>query len=482
MNSLQRAWRSTIRKPIKSILLLLVIATVSLFILCGMACRNASVQTQDTTRQAVGAGLRLSANEANRSKRLIECSEQIGDGAEGSYGGVHQKKMDSVYGTQWQVWTDNSFESLQVADIETIADVPGIADYNIATCTTAVNPVNFRRIEDPDIDQYSDIGGVTLIGNRKMELDFNVLSGNVTVKDGRMVAAEDQNVCVISEQLADLNGLQAGDHLQFNDYHDPDNSAIYEATIIGIYQTEQFMAPLMAGDTFRSENVIFTDLRFPEKAEGCEGDPCFEHAYFQIGDVDEYETVKTAVEALDIDWERYDLIDRNGNISTMSQNFNDLAKISTMLIIITFIAGFVILFLIFVFWTKNRNQEIGILLSIGCTKWNILGQLLIEALMIAILSFCIAFALAPAVSEIAADYLVATQVEQAQIEKDRNADKVMYSHQSGEQTVVGVEVEITDTMHVFCCVGMTVLIVCSIGVAGIPILWKKPREILSELS
>lgn len=308
MNSLQRAWRSTIRKPIKSFLLLLVIVTVSLFILCGMACRNASVQTQDTTRQAVGAGLRLGANETNRSKRLIECSEQIGNGAEGSYGGVHQRKLESVYGTQWQVWTDNSFESLQVADIETIANVPGIADYNITTCTTAVNPVNFRRIEDPDVDQYSDIGGVTLIGNRKMELDFNVLSGNVTIKDGRMVATEDQNVCVISEQL------------------------------------------------------------------------------------------------------------------------------------------------------------------------------LIEALLIAILAFCIAFALAPSVSEIAADYLVAAQVEQAQIEKDRNADKVMYSHQSGEQTVVGVEVEITDTMHVLCCVGMTVLIVCSIGVAGIPILWKKPREILSELS
>lgn len=482
MNSLQRAWRSTIRKPIKSILLLLVIITVSLFILCGMACRNASVQTQDTTRQAVGAGLWLGANETNRSQRLIECSEQIGDGVEGSYGGVHQRKLESVYGTQWQVWTDNSFESLQGADIETIANVPGIADYNITTCTTAVNPVNFRRIEDPDADQYNDIGGVTLIGNRKMELDFNVLSGNVTIKDGRMVATEDQNVCVISEQLAELNGLQVGDRLQFNDYHDPDNSTIYEATIIGIYQTGQLMAPLMAGDTFRSENVIFTDLRFPEKAEGCEGDPCFEHAYFQVGDVDEYETVKAAVEALDIDWERYDLIDRNGNISTMSQNFNDLAKISTMLIVITFLAGFVILFLIFVFWTKNRTQEIGILLSIGCTKWNILGQLLMEALMIAMLSFCIAFALAPAVSEIAADYLVAAQVEQAQIDKDMNADKVMYSHQSGEQIVIGVEVEITDTMLIFCCVGMAVLIGFSIGMAGIPILRKKPRKILSELS
>ena len=73
MNTFQRALRSVTRKPIKSALLLLVIVTVSLLLLCGMACQNASIQTQDSTRQAVGAGLRLDANEANRSKRLDEC-------------------------------------------------------------------------------------------------------------------------------------------------------------------------------------------------------------------------------------------------------------------------------------------------------------------------------------------------------------------------------------------------------------------------
>lgn len=482
MNSMQRAWRSVVRKPIRSLLLLLVIVTVSLFVLCGLACRNASVQTQDTTRQAVGAGLRLSANESNRTKRLIACSNKIGDEVEGSYGGVHQEKMDSAYGTQWKVWTDNSFETLQITDVEKIANVPGIADYNISTCITPVQPVNFNRIIDPDADQYNDIGGVSLIGDRTMELDFNVLSGNVTLKNGRMIGSNDKNVCVISEQLAEENTLSIGDTLQFNDYHDIENSQVYEATIIGIYQTEQFMIPLMAGDTFRSENVIFTDLRFPEKVEGNENDPCYEHAYFRIEDVDEYDHVKASVEALEIDWERYDLIDRNGNISVMSSNFNDLAEISTILIIVTFIAGFVILFLIFVFWTKNRNHEIGILLSLGCKKINILGQLLIEALLIAILSFGIAFAAAPTVSEIAADYLVAEQIEQTEIQENIDMDKVAGGLKEQEQTVPGVNVNITVEMLLSCTAAMIVLISISIGIAGATILKKNPRDILSELS
>lgn len=481
MNSLQRAWRSVIRKPIKSILLLLVMITVCLFLLCGMACRNANVQTQDTTRQAIGAGLRLDANEKNRSKRLTECSQMIGEGQEGSYGGVHQEKLETAYGTQWLVWCDNSFDSLQISDIEKLAAVPGISDYNISTCITAVNPVGFDRIEDPDMDQTNDMGGVVLIGNRKMELDSNVLSGNVALKDGWMVTEKDQNVCVISEQLADQDHLAVGDKIGFNDYHDPEHSQVQEATIIGIYQTKQLMSPLMAGDTFRSENIIFTDLRFPEKAEGSENDPCYEHAYFQVGDVDDYDAVKAAVSAADIDWERYDLIDRNGNMSTMSSNFNDLEKISTLLILITFVAGFIILFLIFVFWTKNRNYEIGILLSLGYKKRNVLGQLFAEAFITALLAFAISFTLAPAVSSVAADYLVSAQVEQAELEKNINADKVTYSTVQSEQIVVGVDVDITKEMFLICGAGMVILTAVSIGTAGIGILKKNPKDILSEL-
>ncbi|WP_324822858.1 ABC transporter permease [Sinanaerobacter sp. ZZT-01] len=482
MNCIQRAWRCVVRKPARTILLLLVIVTVSLFFLCGLACRNVNVQTQDITRQAVGAGMRLDINEVNRSKRLVDLSNQIGDGVEGSYGGVHQKKLEGAYGTQWQVWTDNAFDSLKLADIKKIAAVSGIADYNLSTCITPVHPVNFNRIEDPHTDQYNDLGGVSLIGNRKLELDFNVLSGNVTLINGRMIDADDNNVCVISEQLAERNALVIGDTLQLNDYHNADNAQIYEAKIVGIYQSKRFMTPLMAGDTFRSENVIFTDLHFPEKVEGNENDPCFEHAYFSVADVDEYDTVKTAVEALDIAWERYDLIDRNGNMSTMSANFNDLEKISILLIIITFVAGFTILLLIFVFWTKNRNYEIGILLSLGYKKSSILGQLFLEALIIALLSFLIAFAFAPVVSGAAANYLVAEQVEQAEIQKDLNADKVAGNYQSEDQRVIGVNVDITNNMLFFCATNIVILLSVSVGISGISILKKKPRDIFAALS
>jgi len=250
VNSFQLAVRSVIRKPVKSILLFLVVFIISLFLLSGMASKNASVATQDSTRQAIGAGLLLVENEANRHTRLNETIDELGENTQGTLDGVTVYKLELAGGTSWAIYTDNSFETLKISDIEKIAAVSGISDYNVTTAVIPVNPINFTRIEDSDVDQSSDFLGVSLIGNRKMELDSNVLSGNVTIKEGRMIDTDDTNVCVISEELAEKNHLSLGEKLQFNDYHDRENLTVYEAEIVGIYEVKQKMTPYMSGRYF----------------------------------------------------------------------------------------------------------------------------------------------------------------------------------------------------------------------------------------
>ena len=83
-----------------------------------------------------------------------------------------------------------------------------------------------------------------------------------------------------------------------------------------------------------------------------------------------------------------------------------------------------ILFLIFIFWIKNRTNEIGILLSLGIAKGKIFMQILTEAILIGVLALSLSFLIAPAVSDAAADYLVGQQVEQAELQDEMNAGKV----------------------------------------------------------
>lgn len=79
-----------------------------------------------------------------------------------------------------------------------------------------------------------------------------------------------------------------------------EESPVQEAEIVGIYQVKEKIKPYMSGDTFRSENIIFSDLHFPEKVE--QDDPLYEKAYFKAADVDDYEAVKDAIRKTDIDW------------------------------------------------------------------------------------------------------------------------------------------------------------------------------------
>ena len=562
MNFFGLARRSVFRKPVKSILLLLIVFAISTLLLAGVASKNASIEVQDKTRQAIGAGFLLERNAEYRTKRVREYSEKIGNDKEGSFGGYHQEK-EIINGVEtWSGWTTNEFESLDIKDIEKLAKTKGIADYNITTATTPVNPVNFQRIEDKDVDQSVDVGGISLIGNKDMKLDRNVLSGNLHIKEGRRITPEDKDMCVISEELAKTKGiadynittattpvnpvnfqriedkdvdqsvdvggislignkdmkldrnvlsgnlhikegrritpedkdmcviseelakqnnLKIGDKISFNDYHDTENSKVSEAEIVGIYQVDQKMSPLMQGDTYRSENVIFTDLRFPEKAEG-ETSPLYERAYFKVEDVEAYDEVKENLQKVDINWEQYDLIDNNGNSETMSSNFNDLAKVSEMMILVISVASFVILVLVFLFWLKNRVQEVGIFLSLGVPKFRIIGQIWSEAIMITVLSLMLSFAVAPAVSKVTANYLVSQQVQQMQEEEKNNEGKVSTEYVAPKQDVQSISVEVTPEMYLLDGVSVLVLITASVLVSGIVILKRNPKDILSEMS
>ena len=480
MNFLGLARRSVLRKPIKSILLLMIVFVISTLLLAGMAGKSASIQVQDKARQAIGAGFLLEKNDVYRSKRIEELSKKIGE-REGALNGYFQKKMVINGEETWQCWTTNEFETLDIRDIEKLAKTKGVADYNVTTAATAVNPVNFKRIEEKGVDQSADVGGVCMIGNKDMKLDGNVLSGNLHIKEGRMIRPDDKDMCVISEELAKENNLKTGDKISFNDYHDTENSNILEAEVVGIYQVDQKMSPFMQGDTYRSENVIFTDLDFPEKVEG-ETSPLYERAYFKVEDVDTYDEVKESLQNTDINWEQYDLIDNNGNSETMSSNFNDLAKVSEILMLVISIAGFIVLVLVFLFWLKNRVQEVGIFLSLGIGKFRIIGQIWSEAVMLAVISLMLSFAAAPSVSKVTADYLVSQQARQVQEKEEKNGDKISTEYTPPKQDVQSICVKVTPGMYLFDGASVMLLITASVLVSSIVILKRNPKDILTELS
>lgn len=479
MNLFALSIRSVLRKPVKSILLLLIVFVAASFIYAGWACRNASVQTQNEGKQAIGASFRLEENEANRKKRIEESSEKIGSGISGSIDGYHQEQLPSG---AWQTWTDNSFETLLYEDIVKISEVDGVSDYNITTANTVVNPVNFKRIEEADVDQSSDQLGVSLRGNLRMEYDFDVQKGNIVVNEGRMIESDDKDCLVISRELAQLNGLTVGDKLEFNSIKEREKSTVYSATIIGIYDSIQKITPIMAGDSYRAENIIFTDLRFPEKAEGCENNPLYQYATFWVEDVNDYEEVKDRMKEVVICWQRYDLLDNTGMSDTMADNFNDLSKISSLILVFVMMSAILILLFVFLFWMKNRIRELGVLMSIGRGKGTIILQILMEGLLIGAVAFVLSTFSASSISEGVAEYLVGYQVQMADEESKSEEGMVMMSSPEEKENVLGVTVNIGKEVIVFSALSTLGIIIVSILISSIYVVLQKPKNILSQMS
>lgn len=314
-----------------------------------------------------------------------------------------------------------------------------------------------------------------------MEYDFDVQNGNVVVNEGRMITDRDKDCCVISRELAKLNNLELGDKLEFNNWKNRKNSKIYTATIVGIYDTVYKMTPLMQGDTYRSENIIFTDLRFPEKPQGCENEPLFQYATFHVEDVNQYENIKKKIQNVDIKWEEYDLLDHSGMNDTMAENFHELQQISSMILVFVLISSVLILMFIFLFWLKNRIHEMGVLLAIGKKKLTIVLQVLLEAIFVGAVAFVLATFTAPLVSKGVADYLVGSQEQMAK--EKQEAEKAMLSDENlDESMVVGVSVDIGADVIFASASAILGIIIISITGAGIYVACQKPKDILSQMS
>ena len=100
---------------------------------------------------------------------------------------------------------------------------------------------------------------------------------------------------------------------------------------------------------------------------------------------------------------------------SMAENFNDMEKISRMLLLLVSSASYIILVLIFLFWMKNRTQEIGILDGgWGKARKRIWMQFLVEALLVGCIGFVLSMGASPFLSKATASYLACQTQEQAE--------------------------------------------------------------------
>ncbi|WP_270298544.1 ABC transporter permease [Eggerthella sinensis] len=466
LGAVARAARSTARHPLRTFLLFGLVTAIACLLCAGSALLTASVKTQTAGRDVIPATYRLELDIGNLRERLAalppEYNRQVGNGS---------------WGTDLP---DNAFQSVLPQDVDALASVEGIARASIESVPVPALPQGFERIEDPRRDQTGDPGGVNVVGVGDGELDPNIAAGNVVLAAGSWIEPGDDGKVVVSQDLAEANGLSVGDRISLVDAKDPEAALPCAAEIKGIFEIVHEMPTTMTGDTYRSENTLFSDLALSQRIAGREDDPLYAFAVLQVADSSRYDAVGDALRDADVDWARYALVDDSGASARMSRNFEGLASVTYLFMAVVAVCGLLLIVLSLAFWTKNRMHETAVLLSLGFPRRSPVGQIALEACTIA-LAGCLAAALVAApVAQGLASSIIAGHIEQAAREAEADAARTAGAEGLESETFQEANAQITWQNVAVSTAGVELMTIAAVLASAVPAACRKPRCVLTD--
>ena len=373
--------------------------------------------------------------------------------------------------------------------------------------------------EDPDweekkpghmlsIDVYKISRLMTAIyASSNTELFSYFRTGAFSLIDGRHVTPQDDHKVMISDRLAEKNGLGVGDKLTLRT-RDWKNETVIggsEVEIVGIFCVNGYQ-PI---NEFVFENDITynwilsdfeTYLELWNVSDqnyylNYEKSLYYDSVTFFVEDAERLDEIMAEVQDLDVMDPAYYTAVRD---DTMYKSTVDpLNSISMMVLIVVSaiaIGCFIVLCIVFTMWIRSRRKEVAIYLSLGFRKAKILGQFITEAAVVAVAASVVAFAVCQPIAGAIGNSMLSSVVAEAAPEEKMYTEEELYelAVSGGEEafaldsgTYAGPE-QIDFTFgftELLIIVGLELLVIIgAVCKGGSFIFALSPRQILTTLS
>ena len=197
------------------------------------------------------------------------------------------------------------------------------------------------------------------------------------LRQGKHITPGSKNVALIHGVFARQNKLRLGDQMVITK-----GERRVTVTIVGIFDGKDEKPTIMPADM--AENRLITNL---ETAQQLDDSSALTKATYLVKRPDRLkEAIDQARKLSGVDWGRYNLTDNAASFAGVLENIIRVQHILTIATIAVAVAGLVVMSLVLVFWVRGRLHEIGILLAIGTSRHRIVGQFIIELVVIAVVS------------------------------------------------------------------------------------------------
>lgn len=503
---LRRAFLYLRRKNKRSILLLLLLFVISFSLSVGICVwRSISTVTHEI-QHTLGASINF------KLSRSVTQDPSNGTVVTAEEGSTH-----SIY----------NGPKLNEEIVNQILDqVDGISDYNIDRAEFLyVDDVSlvsglFESVktleEEGSFDQqiselYTQI--VTAYGVEDTSLDSHFRTGAFELVEGRHLTHGDKQKALISDEVARLNDLKVGDTINLSCRAGEINVAppldimgeTKDVEIVGIFHVNGYQPTgKWVAELAITYNYIFADLTTvmtigtssqQEIFDTEEFEARFDNITLFVEDPSELDYVLEQLKHLDcIDTQYYDIsIDDTMYKSTVDY-LNSIRNLVVGGVAVIVAGCVVVLLIVFTMWVKSRKKEIAIYLSLGLNKASILGQLILEAALIAVIAGSLSFAASQKVPDAIGNQLLATTIAEAEPQaKEYTQEELHQAAMSGtmdelyhyeSSDYVGpdnIDFSFRFTDLIVLLLLEFVIIIGAICKGGSFIFQLEPRQIMSEL-
>ena len=363
----------------------------------------------------------------------------------------------------------NYFNVNEFKDIEKLKEIEEIImQYDgLAKLKDAKVVSGEQRINREDLsDEFKNVVSLEATNNTKRNILFS--SGVFTIKEGKNIGENDKDSIIVHEEFAKQNNLKLGDEvdLELLDIEKSGKIKSHKFKIIGIFSGKKHETYTGLSSDF-SENMVFVDYSTSQEIlNKSENNKIANKILMYSGSAESTDLALNKLKELKIDESTY-FVKKDSN--AFEESLESVSGIKHMIKIMTYsimLGGIIVLSLILILWLRERIYEIGIFLSIGTSKIQIIMQFIFELLFISIPSIISSLFLGNVLIKVIAGGLI-------------NSENSMIS---GGNLINDSSFMLNITTFGQSYLVLISIIVLSVVFASSLILIKKPKEILSKIS
>ena len=361
------------------------------------------------------------------------------------------------------------FNVNQFKDIEKLKEIEEkIIQYDgLAKLKDAKVVSGEQRINREDLsDEFKNVVSLEATNNTKRNILFS--SGVFTMKEGKNIEENDKNSIIVHEEFAKQNNLKLGDEVELEllDIEKSGKTKSHKFKIIGTFTGKKQETYTGLSSDF-SENMVFVDYSTSQEIlNKSENNKIANKILMYSSSAESTDLALNKLKELKIDESKY-FVEKDSN--AFEESLEAVSGIKHIIKIMTYsimLGGMVVLSLVLILWLRERIYEIGIFLSIGISKIQIIMQFIFELIFISIPSIISSLFLGNVLLKVIVDGLIDSENSMISGGSLINNSSFMLSI-----TTLGQSYFI-----------LISIIVLSVVFASSLILIKKPKEILSKIS